>query len=403
MSTMNAWEGWYDGPSSSDDDSLFTPVKLKKRGRMTVPMTVQELHEETVRRGEEYRWRKLARRKKREEARRKEEEPLPGKYFSENEEEAEFTDDDDFVCLDRDLSMEQRGLSPAPSSGDEFEFEFPAETDFKLTEKKGRPTKKHFSRLTKKKGRLAQKHFSDDESDDEDRPILSLKMPPQKVPAAKSQTAARAALPKKRRVTAEFPPPAAKRPVEESDSSSSDSDTSLSDLTGIVEFHQSERVNCFYCLEFFCASSFHWVNRRDVLAECTRSALADKDDGESNQDVQDRVRANFVKRYEPRPGCKMTHHTQHYKHISQVPLCVDAKLQCRFPTTCSHCSATPCVFHKLHPDLVATSVVMLRDGLSEKRVRTYVYGAFSEILKLPISELPACLALHAMRYYAKGK
>ena len=147
MSTMNAWEGWYDGPSSSDDDSLFTPVKLKKRGRMTVPMTVQELHEETVRRGEEYRWRKLARRKKREEARQKEEEPLPGKYFSENEEEAEFTDDDDLVCLDRDLSMEQRGFSPAPSSGDEFEFEFPAETrcrkDFKLTEKKGRLTKKH--------------------------------------------------------------------------------------------------------------------------------------------------------------------------------------------------------------------------------------------------------------------
>ena len=104
---MSGHEGWYDGPSSSDDDSLFTPVKQKKKGRFYVPITVQELHEETVRRGTEYKWRKHERRKRREAERRRLEEPLPQKYFSENEEEEEFSDDDDVVCLDRNLAQEQ--------------------------------------------------------------------------------------------------------------------------------------------------------------------------------------------------------------------------------------------------------------------------------------------------------
>ena len=86
-----------------------------------------------------------------------------------------------------------------------------------------------------------------------------------------------------------------------------------------------------------------------------------------------------------------------------MPLCVDAKLQSRFPTTCSHCSQTPCVFYKIHPELVATATVMLRDGLSGSTVRTHVHGAFSAILQLPVRELPACVALHGMRHYDKSE
>lgn len=411
---MKDWTGWYSGASSSDDEDLFTPVKLKKRGRMTLPMTVQEIHERAVLMGEEYKQRKLDRRCRREAARQKLEEPLPQKYFSDNEEEAQFSDDADVVHLDRDLANEKSGWSSAASSSEgEFEFEFPSP---KGKQKKQRTMKSFKLDAKKKAAKKASKRRSLEE---DDLPLASLrkapraaaaKGPPKKA-AAKEQPKKAAGTtpavqPNKRRVTAEFrlpdlpPPRVARKPLQLSDSSESDSEASLTDLGAIAEFHQSDRVNCFYCLEFFCASSFHWVKRKDLLAESTRFALINKADSDSNREIQDAIRAKFTQSYERKQGCKATQPGSGHR---AVPLCVDAKLHRRFPISCVHCSSSPCVFHEIHPELVATTTIMLRNRISANRVRTYVYGAFSEILKLPLTELPACLALHGMRYYANRR
>ena len=63
------WHGWYHGPSSSDDESLFGP--------MPQGLSVAEFHEEFVRRGTLYKEKKQQRRQRREKERLAQEEPPP--------------------------------------------------------------------------------------------------------------------------------------------------------------------------------------------------------------------------------------------------------------------------------------------------------------------------------------
>ena len=77
------WPGWYDGPSSSDDESLFGP--------MLQGLSLADFHDEFVRRGRLYKEKKLERRQRRENERRALEELPTPKYYSDLEEEAEFS------------------------------------------------------------------------------------------------------------------------------------------------------------------------------------------------------------------------------------------------------------------------------------------------------------------------
>ena len=99
MSTVRdvAWKGWYDGPSSSDDESLFGPLKKN--------MPLGELADELQRRGEEYKQKKM-------------EESPPAKYHSNDEVEEEFKGDDV-----HGFPLTQRG----------YESELEEETEFSTT------------------------------------------------------------------------------------------------------------------------------------------------------------------------------------------------------------------------------------------------------------------------------
>ena len=82
MAEGKYWPGWYEGPSSSDDDSLFPPIPEG--------MSPGELQCEMIRRGNLYKIKKAERRERRERERIEREEMIVEKYHSDMEEEAEF-------------------------------------------------------------------------------------------------------------------------------------------------------------------------------------------------------------------------------------------------------------------------------------------------------------------------
>ena len=139
-------DGWYHGPSSSDDDSLFGPWP-----HGTVK-DVHALHDEMMFRRDNYRVAKEERRRKRELRQRKLEEILPPKYYSDEE-----SSEDEFVGDDLEA-----GMAPGARAANSK-----SHSKKRASSKKGRGRKKV---LPAKKGRksLTQKQHVTYSSDEEE-------------------------------------------------------------------------------------------------------------------------------------------------------------------------------------------------------------------------------------------